>query len=133
MRQAILVFRLVSVPVWAQLDGFARQQLVKYTAKNPFERFADGRPKVTDRYVQALKGASAEAIWAAMQSRSFLFHWEGGWKIAHPEKKLVGRAFTAQYMPVRPDVNEIIEADARNAGRSDRSHTRVAKEAQEIE
>ena len=116
---------VLATPVRAQLDGFARQQLIKYTAKNPFERFPDGRPMVPERYLQALKGSSAEAIWAAMQTRGFLFHWEGGWKTAHPEKKLVGRAFTAQYMPVRPDVNDVIEGDAKAAGVSERNHTRV--------
>ncbi len=125
MRPAALALFLAVMPLRAQLDGFARQQLIKYTAKNPFERFLDGRPKVPDRYIQALQGSSAEAIWSAMHTRGFQFHWEGGWKIAHPEKKLVGRAFTAQYMPVRPDVNDLIEADAKAAGRSDRNHTRV--------
>ncbi len=114
-----------AVPLLAQLDGFARQQLIKYTARSPFDRFADGRPKVADQYIKALKGASAEAVWSAMQSRGFLFHWEGGWKVAHSEKRLVGRAFTAQYMPVRPDVNDVIEDDAKAAGVSDHSHTRV--------
>src|SRR5690606_38850502 len=38
-----------------------------------------------------------------------------------PEKKLVGRVFTAQYMPTRPDVEDIIEADARAAGRASRN------------
>ncbi len=125
MRKLALLVLVLSVPAFGQLEGFSKQQLVKYTAGNPFERFPDGRPKVPDRYIRALKGASAEAIWAAMQSRGFLFHWEGGWKIAHPEKKLAGRAFTAQYMPVRPDVNDVIEADAKSAGLPDRNHTRV--------
>ena len=125
MGKLALLLLISCVSAFAQLDGFSRQQLVKYTARNPFERFPDGRPKVPERYIQALKGASAEAIWSAMQTRGFLFHWEGGWKIAHPEKRLTGRVFTAQYMPVRPDVNDVVEADARRAGLSDRSHTRV--------
>ena len=125
MRKLALLALILSPPAFGQLEGFSKQQLIKYTARNPFERFRDGRPKVPDRYIQALKGASAEAIWSAMQSRGFLFHWEGGWKIAHPEKKLAGRAFTAQFMPARPDVNDVIEADAKRAGLPDRNHTRV--------
>lgn len=125
MDKLALLCLLLAAPAFAQLEGFSKQHLIKYTARNPFERFPDGRPKVPDRYIQALKGASAEAIWAAMQSRGFLFHWEGGWKIAHPEKRLAGRAFTAQFMPVRPDVHDVIEADAKRAGLSDRGHTRV--------
>jgi len=125
MRQVPIILFLAAAPLWAQLQGFSKEQLIKYTVKNPFERFPDGRPKVPDRYLKLLKGVSAEAIWGAMQTRGYPFHWEGGWKTAHPEKRLIGRAFTAQYMPVRADVNELIEADAKLAGLSERVHTRV--------
>ena len=40
----------------------------------------------------------------------------GHWHILHPEKKLVGRAFTAQFMPLRKDVNDVIEANANKQG-----------------
>src|ERR1035441_5086227 len=30
----------------AQIFTLSRDQIIEYTAKNPFERFADGRPKV---------------------------------------------------------------------------------------
>ena len=34
----------------------------------------------------------------------------------HPEKRLVGRAVTALFLPRRPDVEEVIEAEAKTAG-----------------
>ena len=64
-------------------------------------------------------------LWRPLWDRDYRFQWEGGWKINQPEIKLIGHAFTAEYMPVRPDVNEVIEADAARQGLSDRTHTRV--------
>ena len=63
-----------------------------------------------------LKGASSEMLWGPLRSEEFHHQWSGGWEIVHPEQKLVGRAFTAVFMPIRPDVNEVIEADAKAKG-----------------
>ena len=125
MRRAILASLLISAPCWGQLDGFGKEQLIKYTAKNPFERFPDGRPKVPDNYIEMLKSASSEMLWGPMRDAGFEFQWAGGWQIVHPEQKLVGRAFTAVFMPVRPDVNEIIEADAKTRGLGRNNNQRV--------
>jgi regulator of RNase E activity RraA len=116
---------LCSLPCWAQLDGFGKDQLVKYTAKNPFERFEDGRPKVPDKYIEMLQGSSSEMLWGPLRGAGFELQWAGGWQIIHPEKKLVGRVFTAVFMPVRPDVNEIIEADAKEKGLGRNNNQRV--------
>ncbi len=111
---------ILVVPAAAQLEGFGSEELKKYTAKNPFERFDDGRPKVPDRYIDLLRGSSSEMLWGPLRRADFPRQWAGGWKIVHPEKKLVGRAFTAVFMPVRSDVNDVIEADAKakNLGRN---------------
>jgi len=36
--------------------------------------------------------------------------------VLHPDKKLVGRAFTVQFMPLRPDLDGLINAKAKAAG-----------------
>ena len=120
-----LILVLAATPLLAQMEGFSRQQIIKYTPKNPFGRFADGRPKVPDTLIDRLRRASSEMLWKPLWDRDYKFQWEGGWKINRPEIKLIGRAFTAEYMPVRPDVNEVIEADAARQGLSGRTHTRV--------
>src|ERR1022692_447256 len=38
------------------------------------------------------------------------------WKILNPGKKLVGRAFTVQFMPTRPDVAGAMQAEAEKKG-----------------
>ncbi len=115
----------LTIPVSAQLDGFGKQQLIKYTSKSPFERFDDGRPKVPQRYLDMLQGASSEMLWGPLRRAAFPRQWAGGWKIVHPEKKLVGRAFTAVFMPLRSDVDDVIEADAEAKGLGKNNNQRV--------
>ena len=125
MSRLLVVLALFAVPLTAQIEGFSRQQIIKYTPKNPYGRFADGRPKVPDDVIDKLRRASSEMLWKPLWDRNYRFQWEGRWKINRPEIKLIGRAFTAEYMPVRPDVEEVIETDAAQQGLSDRTHTRV--------
>lgn len=116
-----LIAAISSVPLFAQLTGFSKEDLIKYTAGVPYERFEDGRPKVPDQYIEALKNSSSEMVWGPLRRAGFENQWVGGWEVIQPEKKLVGRVFTAQYMPTRPDVEDIIEADARAAGQASRN------------
>ncbi len=108
-------------PLAAQVDGFGREELVKYTKSNPFGRLQDGRPNVPQRFIDALSQASSEMLWGPLRRAGFQHQWSGGWEIVHPERKLIGRAVTAVFMPVRPDVHEIIKEDAvqRNLGPND--------------
>ena len=43
-------------------------QLIKYTAKNPFGRFEDGRPQVPDEYLNAVKSASSEMLFGPLRN-----------------------------------------------------------------
>jgi 4-hydroxy-4-methyl-2-oxoglutarate aldolase len=125
MSKLLLILVFVVAPLSAQMEGFSRQQIIKYTPKNPYSRLADGRPNVPDDLINKLRRASSEMLWKPLWDRNYRFQWEGRWKINRPEIKLIGRAFTAEYMPVRPDVEEVIETDAAREGIPDRTHTRV--------
>ena len=109
---AFLAFCVSTSYSLAQLSGFSKEDLIKYTAASPWERFEDGRPNVPDKYVEALKNSSSEMLWGPLRRAGYEHQWVDGWKLLQPGKKLVGRVFTAQFMPLRPDVNDIIEADA---------------------
>lgn len=124
------IVALAASPAFGQMEGFGKEELIKYTANNPFDRFEDGRPKVPDKYLDMLRGASSEMLWGPLRSKDFHFQWSGGWEIVHPEQKLVGRAFTAAFMPVRPDVNEVIEADAKAKGLGKNNNQRVIDQLQ---
>jgi regulator of RNase E activity RraA len=114
--------RLVSLVLFfaaaasAQVFTFTREQMLQYTEKNPFERFADGRPKVPDNLLEKMRDLSAEDIWGVLPGAGFQNQFEGGWRLLHPGRKLVGRAVTVQFMPARPDVEGIVEAEAKKKG-----------------
>src|SRR5689334_11585036 len=75
----------------AQVFTFTRDQLVKFTEKNPFERFPDGRPKVPDSILEKVKDLSAEEAWSALSAAKYQNQYAGGFRLLHPGKKLVGR------------------------------------------
>src|SRR5580692_6984300 len=116
---------IVCVPSHAQVFTFTREQMIKYTADNPFERFEDGRPKAPDALLEKCKDLSAEEVWAVLPGAKFPNQYEGNWQIVHPEKKLVGRAVTAQFMPYRPDVGDVSEKDAVARGQGRNNNQRV--------
>src|SRR5216684_4138655 len=107
---------IACLPLNAQIFTFTRDQMVKYTANNPFDRFEDGRPKAPDALLEKCKDLSAEEVWAVLPGAKFPNQYEGNWQIMHPEKKLIGRAVTVQFMPYRPDLMEVTEADAKARG-----------------
>jgi len=111
---AVLLLALVVAPcISGQVFQFIREQMLQYTAQNPFDRFPDGRPKVPDDLLAKLKDMSAEEVLGPSQ-RGYRNQWEAGWQILHPQKRLIGRALTLQMMPTRPDVSET-DATARRA------------------
>jgi regulator of RNase E activity RraA len=109
---------LRAAPASAQLFQWTPEQLIKYTGKNPYERFADGRPKVPDEMLERLQGLVAEEVQAVLPARGFPNQCEpaAGWKVLQPAQKMVGRVLTIQFMPARGDVIEVDEADAKARG-----------------
>src|SRR6478736_7764387 len=89
-----------------------KEQMIAYTSQNPYERFPDGRPKVPDDLLEKVKGLVIEEAYGAVRSKNFPNQFAGDWKILQPGKRLVGRAFTVQFMPARPDVSEAMQAEA---------------------
>ena len=109
----------------AQVFTLTREQLMKYTEKSPYERFADGRPKVPDAVLKRFNDLSAEEVWSILNQNRYLNQWAGDFQITHPEKKLIGRAFTVQFMPRRPDIADVNEADAKAKGLRDNGNQRA--------
>jgi regulator of RNase E activity RraA len=94
-------------PLFAQT--IISQEMMKfYTEEWTGERFPDGRPKVSDDLLNRLKNISIEEAWGVLRGEGFNNQFEAGWKVLHEGEVFVGRALTAQYMPLRPDVNKRI-------------------------
>jgi len=115
---AVIVIAAVLTPVlcYAQLFTLTKDQLTELTAENPFERFPDGRPKVPDALIDRARGLSAEEVLAVLPGKGFRNQYVDGFRILHPGKKLVGRAFTVQFMPLRPDLDSFISGKAKAGG-----------------
>lgn len=84
----------------------AKKDLLFYTQEWKGERLPDGRPKVSDAILKRMKAISIEEAWGVLRNKGFHNQFEGGWKMLHSDEPFVGRALTAQYMPLRPDVQK---------------------------
>jgi 4-hydroxy-4-methyl-2-oxoglutarate aldolase len=100
----------------AQLITFSKQDLVDYTAKEPFERLPDGRPKVPNELLERARDLNSEEIWATLHEKGYTNQFADGFTILHPGKPLAGRAFTLQFMPLRQDVDQIAQQKAKEHG-----------------
>ncbi|MEZ5351835.1 MAG: dimethylmenaquinone methyltransferase [Bryobacteraceae bacterium] len=117
MRKLAWIAILAAAPAVAQPFRWTREQMVHFTPQNPFDRFPDGRPKVPDALLEKVKGLSVEEAWGILRSKGYRAQYLGiGFRSLHPGTKLVGRAVTAQYLPVRPDLDQVVAADAKAAG-----------------
>lgn len=103
--------------VEAQVGVFSRDDLIAYTPLWQGERFADGRPKVADDLLERMKGVSIEEAWAVCNRYGFTHQFEGNWVKTVDDPVLVGRAVTAFFYPVRPDMNERIIENGKKEGR----------------
>ena len=87
-----------------------RDDIIAITPEWKGERFEDGRPRVPDKYLDALCQMTLEEVWKPI----FVAGYENQFiamPSLHPEfrtdgtvnRKLIGRAVTAAYIPTRPD------------------------------
>ena len=88
-----------------------KEQILFYTSEWKGERFADGRPKIPDDLLTRALEVSIEDVWDYLEERGYHCQFDGGWKALHPDKPFAGRALTAQYMPLRPDMTKAIAAE----------------------
>jgi hypothetical protein len=85
----------------AQLWKLTPEELTKATAKSAFERFPDGRPKVPDQLLQKLRemDIAIEDMVGQIRAAGFNSQYEEVTGRFESAQKLVGRAFTVQFMP----------------------------------
>lgn len=108
---------LCAASALAQNGFLTREQVIQYTPDWKGERFADGRPKVPDGILKRMKSVTLEEAWAKLREAGFNHQYEDGWYCIHPDKVLVGRALTAQWLPGRPDLQKLLEEQGRRDGR----------------
>lgn len=97
----------------AQLYNFTEEQMKSYTKENPYGRFPGGRPMIPAAILDTIRKMDIQVVEAIGSiPREYTNQYEDGWKSLIPGKKLVGRAFTVQFMPSRPDLVAGMQAEA---------------------
>jgi 4-hydroxy-4-methyl-2-oxoglutarate aldolase len=120
MKKNIFLFILLissSLFIHAQQVTLTSEQVIALTSRWKGERSPDGRPRVADRYLERLKGVHLEEAWGILRNKGFQNQFEGDWMVIHPDSVMTGRVVTAQYMPLRPDVDSVIKAKGKAEGR----------------
>nr|WKN36211.1 RraA family protein [Tunicatimonas sp. TK19036] len=112
-----LILSLFSYSVFGQLLTLSKEEMIKLTSQWEGERYPDGRPKVPDEILKRVKNISIEEAWGVMRGEGYNNQFEGNWMMIHEDEPIVGRALTAQYMPTRPDMEEVLKTEGEEAGR----------------
>ena len=86
-----------------------RESIIALTPLWKGERLPDGRPKVADKYLDALYGMTLEEVWKPIFVLGYENQFVGGGlaplQPLHDDgRKLVGRAVTCNFCPTRPDL-----------------------------
>lgn len=113
----LTLFLLSDLPAQSVQVTMTPDQIKAITPEWTGERFDDGRPKVSDRLLERLANISMEEAWGTLRNLGFHNQYEGDWLIIHEENVMVGRALTVQYMPLRPDWNDLIKKKGEEEGR----------------
>ena len=108
---------------FAQNVGSSPEYIKAITSEWKGERFPDGRPKVPDSILERLKNISVEEAWGVLRNKGFMNQFEGDWTIVNPEEAMTGRVVTAQYMPLRPDMEKLVKEKGIAEGRSSKGGT----------
>ena len=112
-----IIFALLAGIVTAQKISPTPDELKTITSLWTGERFADGRPKVPDALLARLEKVSMEEAWGYLRNKGYNNQFENDWIIINNDKVMVGRALTAQYMPLRPDIESVVREVGKNEGR----------------
>lgn len=119
----LLTFVLASVIAYAQNVGSSPEYIKALTSDWKGERFPDGRPKVSDSILERLKNISIEEAWGVLRNKGYQNQFESDWQIINPDEPMTGRVVTAQYMPLRPDLEKYVKAQGKIENRAQQGGT----------
>ena len=86
-----------------------KEDIIALTPLWKGERFEDGRPKVPQKYLDAMRDMTLEELWKPIFLKGYESQFEGDLKTLHDDgRKLIGRAVTCSFVPTRPDLHEVM-------------------------
>ena len=96
----------------------SREEIIALTPLWKGERFPDGRPRVADKYLEAMKKMTLEELWKPIYLKGYESQFEGDLKTLHDDgRKLIGRAVTCTFVPTRPDLHGVMFGVGASEGR----------------
>ncbi|HTQ64570.1 MAG TPA: hypothetical protein VMI12_07210 [Puia sp.] len=113
----LAIFSFIFFCLTAQQVTLTPDQIKALTSDWKGDRFPDGRPKTSDRLLERLKNVSMEEAWGYLRNKGYQNQFEGDWMIIRPDSVMVGRAVTAQYLPMRPDYDKVIKDKGKTENR----------------
>jgi regulator of RNase E activity RraA len=100
-----------------------KDELIFLTSQWKGERFADGRPKVSNDLLVRARDIGIDDAWTVLKNLGYTNQFEGGWKMVNDSTLVIGRAVTAMFLPSRPDVEESIKERGLKQGRKGNSNS----------
>jgi regulator of RNase E activity RraA len=100
-----------------QAQTIPKEELIFLTSEWKGERFPDGRPRIPDELVARAKNVSIEEAWLVLRNEGYTSQFEGNFKVLNSNQPMAGRAYTAMFMPSRPDVEKNIKDRGKKDGR----------------
>jgi 4-hydroxy-4-methyl-2-oxoglutarate aldolase len=126
----------LGVSLQAQLFQISKEDLLEITKAWDGDRFDDGRPKAPEALLDEMHGLTVEEVWGVLprgvrpDQPSYANQYVDNWQILHPGKRIVGRVVTAQFMPLRADLNELVISRLKARGVQSASHQWVIDQLQ---
>lgn len=128
----IIAGMFINSSVSAQPLSLTKEEMIRYTPLWKGERFPDGRPRVSDDIVQRMRYVTITEAWGALQGmtdteaaasggfrrNTYTNQYYGGFKRMFDDVTICGRAATIQFMPYRPDVNNVINEEGKANGKT---------------
>ncbi len=123
LKLIVLLLTLIHCGSMGQHVGSSSEYIKALTAEWKGERFVDGRPKVSDAILTRLKKISMEEAWGVLRNKGYHNQYEGDWQLLLPDSAMTGRVVTAQYIPLRPDLQNYVKEQGKLEGRAQKGGT----------
>lgn len=137
---ALLAGTFLCTSVSAQPTSLTQDEMLYYTSLWKGERFADGRPKVSDDLIHRTRYVSVTEAWQILNGLSdaegqgpvsfgefrrptYSNQYYGELKMMRDEITICGRASTIHFLPYRPDLNGLVQQQGAKDGRSRGQYT----------
>jgi regulator of RNase E activity RraA len=101
------------------------ERVTALTAAWTGDRLDDGRPKVSDDLIERMKLVTNDEAWGILERahENYNFQFEGDWLQTQQDVPLTGRVVTAQYVPQRQDLQDVVQGIGASEGRTGGQNT----------